>query len=177
VDGPVDALVGPQAGDRHDAVVGLAHRAQVLAGHVRGLGAVFSVAAVVDDQHPLVVGAGGRVVTQQLQPPLVELLVVPGRLRQEELQALHGRMLRADHGFGAGQGGQGLVAVSWQQQALQVGAQAAALRQRAKQRVELGSVVLQGARGGWAGQALGHRGTSASSANGSALYVPTSSLS
>src|SRR6266542_1961335 len=64
---------------------------------------------------------------------------------------------------GSGQTGQGLVAVSWQQQALQVGAQAAPLRQPAKQRVELGGVALQGTGGGWAGQALGHRGTSASS--------------
>src|SRR6266540_3187714 len=47
--------------------------------------------------------------------------------------------------------------------ALQVGAQAAPLRQPAKQRVELGGVALQGTGGGWAGQALGHRGTSASS--------------
>jgi hypothetical protein len=174
VDRPVDALVGPQAGDRDDAVVGLADRAEVLAGHVGGVAAVFSVAGVVDDQHALLVGGGGRVAKQQLQAALVDLLVVPGRLRQEELQALHGRMLGADHGFGAGECGQGLVAVSWQQQALQVAPQAATLRERAKQRVELGGVVLQGAGGGWAGQALGHRGTSASSANGSALYVPPS---
>src|SRR6266536_713429 len=90
-------------------------------------------------------------------------VVVPGRLRQEELQALHGPLLRADHRFGAHQTGQGLVAVAWQQQALQVGAQAAALRQPGEQRVELGGVALQGTGGGWAGQALGHRGTSASS--------------
>jgi hypothetical protein len=85
-------------------------------------------------------------------------------------------MLRAEDRFGAGQGGQGLVAVPRQQQTLQVGAQAAALRQRAKQRIELGSVVLQGAGGGWAGKTLGHRGTSASSANGSALHLPAPSL-
>src|SRR5205809_2573407 len=81
-------------------------------------------------------------------------------------------MLGADDRLGAGQRGQRLVAVSWQQQALQVGAQAAPLRERAKQRVELGGVVLQGAGGGWAGQALGHRGTSASSADGSASTFP-----
>jgi hypothetical protein len=81
-------------------------------------------------------------------------------------------MLGADHRLGAGQGGQGLVAVAGQQQALQVGAQATPLGQGAEQWVELGGVVLQGAGGGWAGQALGHRGTFASSADGSALYVP-----
>jgi hypothetical protein len=85
VGGPVDPLIGPQAGDRHDAVVGLAQRAQVLAGHVGGVVAVFAVAAVVDDQHPLAVWAGGRVAQQQLQPPLVDLLGVPGRLRHKEL--------------------------------------------------------------------------------------------
>src|SRR6266498_4936112 len=74
-----------------------------------------AVAGVVDDQHPVVVGRCGRVAQQQLHAALVELLVVPGRLRQEELQALHGPLLRADHRFGAGQTGQGLVAVSWQQ--------------------------------------------------------------
>src|SRR6266545_2685907 len=78
--------------------------------------------------------------------------------------------------LGVGQGGQGLVAIAGQQQALQVVAQAAPLGQRAPQRVEPGGVVLQGAGGGWAGKALGHRGTSASSADGSALYVPASSL-
>jgi hypothetical protein len=176
VDRPVDALVGPEAGDRDDAVVGLADRAKVLAGHVGGVAAVFSVAGVVDDQHAVVVGAGGRVGQQHLKAPLVELLVVPGRLRQEELQALHGRVLGTNDRFGAGQGGQRLVAVAGQQQPLQVGAQAAPLRQRAKQRVELGGVVLQRARCGWAGKALGHRGTSASSANRSALHLPPSSL-
>ena len=141
-----------------------------------GVAAVFSVAGVVDDQHPLVVGRCGRVAQQQLKAALVDRLVVPGRLRQEELQALHGAMLGADHRFGAGQTGQRLVAIAGQQQALQVGAQAAALRQRAQQRVELGGVGLQGAGGGWAGLALGHRGTSASSADGSTLYLPAPSL-
>src|SRR5829696_7150202 len=106
---------------------------------------------------PWVVGAGCRVGQQQLQAVLVDLLVVPGRLRQEPLQALHGPMLGTDQRLGAGQGGQGLVAVAGQQQALQVGAQAAALRERTKQRVELGGVVLQGAGGGRAGQPFGHR--------------------
>jgi hypothetical protein len=85
-------------------------------------------------------------------------------------------MLRTDDRLRAGQRGQGLVAVAGQQQALQVGAQAAALRQPGEQGVELGGVVLQGAGGGWAGKALGHRGTLASCADGSALYVPPSSL-
>ena len=122
-----------------------------------GVAAGLGVAGVVDDQHALVVGAGCRVGQQQLQAVLVDLLVVPGRLGEEPLQALHGPMLGTDQRLGAGQRGQGLVAVAGQQQALQVGAQAAALRQRAKQRVELGGVVLQGAGRGRAGQPFGHR--------------------
>src|SRR6266540_6355598 len=39
---------------------------------------------------------------------------------------------------------------------LQVGAQAAALREPGEQGVELGGVALQRAGGGWAGKALGH---------------------
>jgi hypothetical protein len=66
-------------------------------------------------------------------------------------------MLGTDQGLGAGQGGQGLVAVPRQQQALPVGTQAAALRERVKQRVELGGVVLQWAGRGRAGQPFGHR--------------------
>jgi hypothetical protein len=54
---------------------------------------------------------------------------------------LHGRVVGANDGFGAGQAGQGLVAVAGQQQALQVGAQAAALGQPGEQGVELGGVV------------------------------------
>jgi hypothetical protein len=66
-------------------------------------------------------------------------------------------MLGAGDRLGVGQRGQGLVAVAGQQQALQVVAQAAALRQARKQRVEVLGVVLQRAGSGWAGAAGGHR--------------------
>src|SRR5512133_2006056 len=122
-----------------------------------GLGAGLAVAGVVDDQHALVVGTGGRVDTQQVQPQLVDLLMIPAGLGEEPLQALPGRMLGTGDRLGAGQGGQGLVAIPGQQQALQVAAQAAALGQAREQRVEPLGVVLQGAGCGWAGKALGHR--------------------
>ena len=48
---PVAALVGPQAGHGDDAVVDLADRAEILAGHMRGGGAVLAVAGVIDHQH------------------------------------------------------------------------------------------------------------------------------
>jgi hypothetical protein len=60
-------------------------------------------------------------------------------------------MLRAHDGLGAGQGGQGLVAIPRQQQALQVPAEVAPLGQRRPQRVELGGVPLQRAGRGRAG--------------------------
>jgi hypothetical protein len=106
---------------------------------------------------PMPVGRGGRVGLQQLDPLPVDGLVVPGRLRQEPLQPLDLAMLGAGDRLGVGQRGQGLVAVAGQQQALQVVAQAAALRHACKQRVELGGVVLQRAGSGWAGTAGGHR--------------------
>ena len=109
----------------------------------------------------MLVRAGRRVGHEQLHPALVDLLVVPGRLGEEPLQALHGRMLRADHGLGASQGGQRLVAVAGKQQALQVGAQTAALREPGEQGVELGGVVLKGSGCGRAGSTRGHHDTSA----------------
>jgi hypothetical protein len=122
---------------------------------VGGVAAGLAVAAVVDDQHALVVRAGGRI-GYQLEPALVDLVGVPGGLRHKPLQALRGQVLGANHRLGAGQRGQGLVSVAGQQQALQVGAEAVALRQRGEQGVEPGGVVLQRAGGGWAGQPFGH---------------------
>jgi hypothetical protein len=70
---------------------------------------------------------------------------------------LHGLVLGGDDWLGARQRGQRLVAVARQQQALQIGAQAAALRQPGEQGIEPGGVVLQRAGSGWAGKALGQR--------------------
>jgi hypothetical protein len=124
---------------------------------MRGLGAGLAVTGVINDQHPPLVRGRGRVAQQQLEPALVDPVGVPGRLRQKPLQPLHGRMLGANDRFGAGQRGQGLVAVARQQQALQVGAEATALGQRAQQPIELSGVVLQWTGCGRAGQPFGHR--------------------
>jgi len=94
---------------------------------VGGGAAVLAVAGVVDHQHPPPVRAGGRVGLEQLDAALVDGLAVPGRLRQEPLQPLDLAVLGAGDRLAVGQRGQGLVAVSWQQQALQVGAQGASL--------------------------------------------------
>jgi hypothetical protein len=132
------------AGHRHDAVVDLAHRAEILAGHMGGRGAVLAVAGVIQHQHPASWGGGGRVLAQQLHPLVVDLLVVPGRLRQEPLQPLDLAVLGTGDRLGAGQPGQGLVAITRQQQPLQVGTQAAALRQAREQGVQALGVVLSG---------------------------------
>jgi hypothetical protein len=58
---------------------------------------------------------------------MVDLLVVPGRLREEPLQPLDLTMLGTDDRLGAGQPGQRLVAIPRQQQALEVVTQAPAL--------------------------------------------------
>jgi len=159
MDRPIAALVSPQAGHGDDPVVDLAHRPQILAGHVRGCGAVLAVAGVVDHQRTRIVGGGGRVLAQQPHALVVDLLVIPGRLGQEPLQPLDLTVLRAHHGFGAGQPGQGLVAVPGQQQALQVVTEPAALGQAREQGVKPLGVVLQRAGRGWARTAGGHRGS------------------
>ncbi len=93
---PVAARIGPQAGDTDDAVVGLADRAKLLAGHMVGVVAVLAVAGVVDHQHPPRMRRGGRVGLEQPDPLLVDRLVVPGRFRQEPLQPLHLAVLGTD---------------------------------------------------------------------------------
>ena len=123
-----------------------------------GGGAVLAVAGVVDHQHSPLTWSGGRVFPQQLDAALVELLVIPSRFRQEPLQPLDLTVLSASDRLGTGQPGQGLVAITREQQALQVVAEAAALGQAAKQAIKLGGVVLQRAGRGRTRTAAGHRG-------------------
>src|SRR5215211_843729 len=125
-----------------------------------GGGAVLAVAGVVQHQHAPVIGGGGRVLAQQLHPLVIDLLVVPGRLRQEPLQPLDLTVLGAGDRLDPGQPGQGLVAIPWQQQAVQIVTQAAALGQTREQGVESLGVSLQRTRRGRAAAAGGHRGSS-----------------
>lgn len=144
----VDPPVGPHRGHRDDPVVGLAQSAQPLPAHVRGRGAVLAVPGVVDDQHTLIMRGGGRIGANHLKPPVIDLPGVPGGLRQEELQPLHGRILRAGHRLGAGQAGQRLVPVPRRQQGREVLAQATSLGERDQQVVKAGRVLLQRTRRG-----------------------------
>jgi hypothetical protein len=52
----VEPLISPETRDRDDPAVELADRAQVLPSDVRGLGAGLPIAAVIDHQHPILVG-------------------------------------------------------------------------------------------------------------------------
>jgi site-specific DNA recombinase len=112
----IGLLIGPQGGDGHHAVVGLAVQAQPLTAHVRGL----AVPAVIDHQHPAAVRRRRRIRPQQLQPAVIDPPRVPPRLGQEELQPLHRRMLRTGHRLGPGQRGQRLVPLPRRQQPGQV---------------------------------------------------------
>jgi hypothetical protein len=61
----VEAFVGPHGGHGDDAVVGLAIAAKPLPADMRGAGAVFAVAGVVDSDHAAGVWCGRRVVHQK----------------------------------------------------------------------------------------------------------------
>jgi hypothetical protein len=84
---------------------------------VRGSSAVLAVAGVVDHQRTGIVRAGGRVLAEQPHAALVDLFMVPGRLREKPLQPLDLAVLGAGDRLGAGQPGQGLVAIARQEQA------------------------------------------------------------
>jgi hypothetical protein len=101
------------------------------------------------------VRCGVRVLAQQLHPLAVDLLVVPGQLGQEPLQLLDLTVVVAGGRLGAGEPGQRLVAVAGQQQPYRRASRGAGARLR--NRRQLGRVVLERARRGWAVTAAGHR--------------------
>ncbi len=164
----VDVLVRPAGGHRHDAVVGFAQSAQPLPADVRGRLPVLAVARVVDHQHSAGVRRGRGIGQQQRHSAGVDLLVVPRRLGQEELQPLHRGMLGTDYGLGAGQGGQRLVAVPRQQQAREVLAEPAALCQGGEQVIEACGVGFQRARSGRTRHTTGHHSSQAARRRSSA---------
>ena len=69
--GIITTLICPQAGHCHNAIVGFADRAQILARDVIGGVALFAIAGVIDHQHALVGGTGRGIGRQQLQPALI----------------------------------------------------------------------------------------------------------
>jgi hypothetical protein len=116
----IQPLVSPYRSDGDHPVIGLAVPAQPLMTHVRGLRPVLAVPAVIDHQHPRIMRGGRGIRAQQLQPAGVDPLRIPPRLREEELQPLHRRILRPGHRLGPGQRRQRLVPVPRRQQPGQV---------------------------------------------------------
>jgi hypothetical protein len=119
----------------------------VLASHVIGLGTRLAVPAIVDDEDSFLVGSGARITQEQLQTAGVYRLAVPGGLGKEVLELLHSRMLGLLNGPGSSQAGEGLVAISGQQQALETGPEGFPLGCLGPEAIELGSVVFQGTGG------------------------------
>src|SRR4030095_2975758 len=140
----------------------LAHRTQVLAGHMGGLAPGLAVAGVVDHQHPLLVGSGGGLVQQQVEPTRVHCIGVPGRLRKEKLQALHRGRLGPDDGLRPNQRGESLIPIPRQEEPLQILAKTAPLGQGLEQLVKMGRVLLQRPRSRRTGDSVCHVHTSPS---------------
>jgi hypothetical protein len=152
----IDPLVSPDRGHGDHPVVGLAVPAQPLPSHVRRLDPVLAVPGVVDHQHPAAMRRRRRITAQQLQPAVIDPAGIPPRLRQEELQPLHRRVLRSRDGLGPGQRGQRLVPVPRRQQPRQVLPEPPPLRQPPEQVIKPRRVLLQRARRRRAGTASRH---------------------
>jgi hypothetical protein len=73
-------MVRPQAADRHNAVVDLADRAQILAGHLIRLGAPLAVPTIIDDEDSLLMGRRAGLGQEQLQSSGVYSPAIPGGL-------------------------------------------------------------------------------------------------
>ena len=129
----IDLLIGPQAGHGHDAVVDLAHIAQVLACHMRRFVPVLAIPSLIDDQPSLRVGSRRRVFTQQLEPHCLNLALLPVGFGEKPLQFLRAWELRSHPWLGVDQAGQGLVALTGQQETFQVVPEAFPLIAFAKQ--------------------------------------------
>ena len=152
----VHAAVGPHRGHRDDAVVRLAQPAQPLPADVCGGCAVLAVTGVVDHDDAVVVRSRRRLLTQQLEPPVVDQFGLPGRLGQEELQPLHPRHPRTCHRFRPCQAGDRLVPLPRRQEPGQVLAKPSPLGQAEEEVVEPGRVLLQRTRRRRTRTASGH---------------------
>jgi hypothetical protein len=138
------AVVGPQATDRHNAIIDLADGAQVLAGHMVGLVTRFAVPAIIDDEDSFLVRSRAGVIQEQLQAAGVDGFTIPGGLGEEVLEFLHLGMLGILDGPGPSQTSESLVPISGKQQALQIGPEGFPLSCLGSAVIELGSVVFQG---------------------------------
>jgi len=140
----LDGLVGPQARHADQAVVDLAKVGQELLAHMHGLVAPLAVPLFVDDQHALAVEAVRGSHLQQLHAPLCQRLRVPHGLGEEPLQTLGLWVRGADDRLRSGQGGQRLVALLAQEQALQIAPEAIALGALAEEGIDVLAIRFQG---------------------------------
>jgi hypothetical protein len=143
----IETGVRLQATYYYNAIVDLAHRSQVLAGHMIGLDARLAVSTAIDDEDSLMVRTGAWVIQEQLQAAGVDGLTVPGGLGKEALELLHSEMFAVFDGPGPSQGGESLVAISGQQQALKIGSEGFPLRCLGPKAIELCRIVFQRAGG------------------------------
>jgi hypothetical protein len=159
----IEPFIGPETGHRHDPVIDLADRAQILAGDMGGFVPRFAVAGLVNDQGALLMRPGHGIGEQDRQPLLLDGFHAPVRFRKERLQPLDGGGLGWGDRFGAGERGQRLIAVPRQQQSLQVLAEGAPLGQDGEAGVKDSGVRFQGPRSRWGGQTRTHADTSTGS--------------
>src|SRR5215208_2055186 len=153
----VDPPVGPHATHRDDPVGYRAYGSQILVADVIRMRAVLAVSGLVDDQHAsLLVRPRGRVLLNHPQSASVYLPRVPVRLREEKLQPLGRSALGSHDGFHTGQRGKRLVAVSGQQQPLQVLTEPPSLGKSTEEIIEAGRVSFQRTGSRWARQTFAH---------------------
>jgi hypothetical protein len=142
----LDPLVGPQGGNGDNTIVGFAKISQILAPHVRGFGAVFAVACLINNEDTAIIGRARRLRAQQVQALRVDVPGLPRGLGQKPVQALGMRMLGATDRFGVGKRGEGRIAFGGQEQALQIATEDVTLIAFRKERVNVSSVRFEGSR-------------------------------
>src|SRR5215471_7643337 len=104
-----------------------------------------AITRVVDDQHTLSVWRRSRIAEQQRQAPGIDRFRIPRRLGQEELQPLDDGSLCRNDRLDSRQRSQRLVAITRQEQTLEILAKPTPLCKRAEQRIKLGSGTPQAA--------------------------------
>ena len=102
-----------------------------------------AVAPLVNHKHPFGVGGCQRLLQQQFQPALIEGVRVPGRLREEPLEALHTGGVDADIGVAIAKGCQSLGSLGREQQPFKLAAKPLALIPLRKLGVEVLSIGLK----------------------------------
>jgi hypothetical protein len=95
-----------------------------------------------------VVWCAGRLHAQQVHALRVDLLGLPRGLGQKPVQALGMRMRGTTDGLGVDQRGEGRIAFSGQEQALQIATEGVTLIAFRKERVNVSSVRFEGAGAG-----------------------------